>query len=693
MKKVQKIKIRTNHPNSTSNNNYEKKRRQQLENLIKQNEEIIKKYEKLKNQTNLLKTKIEIIEKIFEYRGHQIRLINELQNTNSSKISFIPRPKTGAIIKNSYTNTASNINTSSSQPRYINKNKEMYKKLNNSTITTTNNNNNNNVNYSTIRNRKNKAHVKNPSKIIIINHLQKSENSNKNNENNKNNKNNKINKHNLSNSYKALNIINKNQNRNNKNNKNNKVGHLMNSSLFSTSAIKMDSINFGNNKFYFNNSRKNINNSSKIKMNKSSCLKPYKKRHIINKNMKKRIKEFISTQKLPDIDSQLDKNKNNKLKSFLNPDFNFSSNPNFSFKKNIYKKRTAKLIEFYYSYHDFNEIFMAIAEKNILGYNIKIVNFKTKEFKTRLKKHNNRINYIKHFFNIINKHDFLISGDIDLVINVWDISYKYNFNQFKYTIRYKNELYHRIYFNVLPVFVMECDENEKNQKMAQYLLICCKSINIYNLKKGEFIKNINHYEDDDNDDVIINLINWENKENNQNYIINCMEFKILIFNFFDENIFCELSNNKNNNIKYISEGIVNHSTDNNEFLCIINSENKIEIWDLSLLNIKYQIELNNLPSNEKNLMSIINWNSKYLIIGDDQKNLIYVVDVISGKKISNISAANLKNGNETTYVNYIKIRKIMDTKYGESFMIWKNYGNNNIALYASNGYYLCKYNI
>ena len=85
----------------------------------------------------------------------------------------------------------------------------------------------------------------------------------------------------------------------------------MNSSLFSTSAIKMDSINFGNNKFYFNNSRKNINNSSKIKMNKSSCLKPYKKRHIINKNMKKRIKEFISTQKLPDIDSQLDKNKNN----------------------------------------------------------------------------------------------------------------------------------------------------------------------------------------------------------------------------------------------------------------------------------------------------------------------------------------------------------------------------------------------
>ena len=92
-------------------------------------------------------------------------------------------------------------------------------------------------------------------------------------------------------------------------------------------------------------------------------------------------------------------------------------------------------------------------------------------------------------------------------------------------------------------------------------------------------------------------------------------------------------------------------------------------------------------------MSIINWNSKYLIIGDDQKNLIYVVDVISGKKISNISAANLKNGNETTYVNYIKIRKIMDTKYGESFMIWKNYGNNNIALYASNGYYLCKYNI
>ena len=680
MKKIQKIKLRMNHPSNINNMNFEKLKKEQIENLIKQNEEIIQKYEKLKNQTNLLKTKLEIIEKIFEYRGHQIRLINELQNTNSTKISCIPRPKTGIIFKNSYTNTNSNINTSSSQPRYVNNNNnnnQMYKKLNNKN--NNNNKDNNVVNYNTICTNKDKGHVKNPSKIVIINHFKKRENSN--------------NKHSFSNSFKSLNTINKIQNNNNKNvknMKNNKLKQFMNSSLFSTSAIKVDYINFNKNKFCINNSRKNINNSSKIKMNESSYFRSYKKKHIISNDMKKRIKDFILTQKLPDVDSQLDRNKNNKLKTFFNPDFNFSFNPNFSFKKNIYKKRTSKLIELFYSYHDYNEIFMAVAEKNILGFNIKIVNFKTKEFKTRLKKHNNRISYIKHFFNNINKHDFLISGDIDLVINVWDISYKYNFNQFKYSIKYKNELHQKIYFNILPVFVMECDENGENQKMAQYLLICCKSINIYNLKNGEFIKNINHYEEENSDDVIINLINWENKENNQNYIINCMEFKILIFNFFDESIFCELSNNKNNNIKYISEGIINHSTNNNEFLCIINSENKIEIWDLSLLNMKCKIEINNFSSNENNFMSIINWNSRYLIIADDKKNLIYVIDVISGKKIANISAANLKNGNEATYTNCIKIRKIISTKYGESFLIWKNYGNNNIALYANNSYYVCK---
>ena len=75
----------------------------------------------------------------------------------------------------------------------------------------------------------------------------------------------------------------------------------------------------------------------------------------------------------------------------MNPNIEINSNQNFFFRKKYFKIRVSTDIELYYSYHENNELLMALHEKSISGYNIKIIKFKNKKFITRLKKHNNKI--------------------------------------------------------------------------------------------------------------------------------------------------------------------------------------------------------------------------------------------------------------------------------------------------------------
>ena len=159
-------------------------------------------------------------------------------------------------------------------------------------------------------------------------------------------------------------------------------------------------------------------------------------------------------------------------------------------------------------------------------------------------------------------HDFLISGDTGLFINIWDISYKFSVNQFLYTIKYQGEKA----YNLLPAFIQQKENNPNN-----YLLVYDKSITIYDLQNGEYIKNINHSRL--LDEKIINIILWKNKDNNFDYIIKCAEYKITIFNFIDSEIFFTLSDYTNNEdkIRYITEGFIN-SGDKNESLCFKSKE-------------------------------------------------------------------------------------------------------------------------
>ena len=665
-----------------------KTNKERIQEIIMENEESIKKYEKIKEQTNNPKKREECLQIILKIRKQQVKLHNKLYNFNSFLNMFnnnklknnnIIRPKSGYdITKSIYLKEYFNNKMNSSFKSSIN-----YSSIFQNSNSTSNNNILKNKkmhhkfcsNLSSIIDNGTKNTLKKPiKKINIINTKRKQINLNKNNKNNLNNNKNYF--------QLFLNTTLKTR-QNGYANENS-----LNSTLFTFTSIKNDinklkskkiivPINT-NNKIY--SSKKNIfiinninNFSGKIKnnstKNRDKNFKNFNRynNHIINKNIKKKIKNNILKYNIIDEDEQLDININydieekniilNDIKS-IDENIEFKTNPNLLIRKKYYKIKNSSLIELYHSYHDNNELYIAKTEKNILGYNIKIIKFKNREFVTRLKKHNNKIEIIKHFFNSIKLHDFIISGDIDHIINIWDVSYKYSINQFIYSIIYNGS-------NIYKVLNISIEENENN--INNYLLIYDNSINVYKLSDGNFIKNINHYPL--KEEKILNLIKWKNKDNNLDYIIKCSEHKIVIFNFIDEDIFFELSNykknNDDNNLIYKSEGYIS-SNQNLDYLCIFTSDMNLEIWDLYNLSLKENISININLINDNNLLNIVPWNNKYLMIINEKDNYIYVIDIISNIIVSKIVGC-FKNNNKPIYY-----KKIMDKKYGESLLLWSN---------------------
>ena len=668
--------------------------KERIQDLIMENEESIKKYEKFKEQTNNPKKKQEYLQIISKIRKEQVKLHNKLYsfntflnmfNNNKLRNNNIVRPKSGFdITKSIYLKEFFNNKMNSSFKSSFNYS-NIFPNSNNNILNNKKKHHKFCSNLSSIIDNGTKNVLKKPIKKINIISTKRTEiNQNKNNKNINNNKN--YFQLFLNTTLKTRQNVYMNEN-------------TLNSTLFTCTSIKNDVNNKikskkiivpinTNNKIY--NSKKNIfiinninNFSGKIKNSSNSTKnrdKNYKNinrynNHIISKNVKKKIKNNILKYNIIDEDEQLDININcdieekkinlNDIK-IIDENIEFKTNPNLLIRKKYYKIKNNSLVEFYHSYHDNNELYMAKTEKSILGYSIKIMIFKNREFVTRLKKHNNKIIIIKHFFNSIKLHDFIISGDIDHIINIWDVSYKYSVNQFIYSIIYNGN-------NIYKILNISIEENENN--INNYLLIYDHSINVYKLSDGDFIKNINHYPL--KEEKILNLIKWKNKDNSLDYIIKCSEHKIVIFNFIDEDIFFELSNyakNDDNNLIYKSEGYIT-SNQNLDYLCIFNSDMNLEIWDLYNLSLKENISINIDLINDINLLNIVPWNNKYLLIIDENDNFIYVIDIISNIIVSKIVGC-FKNNNKPIYY-----KKIMDKKYGESLLLWSN--NRNISLLST----------
>ena len=115
--------------------------------------------------------------------------------------------------------------------------------------------------------------------------------------------------------------------------------------------------------------------------------------HIINNNLRKKIKKKILKYNIIDEDEKLDIEKNYENNKIIK-EKEFKSTPLLTFTKKILNIKKNVIIEIYNSFTDKNKIYVAISEKSFLGHNIKIFKFKNRKFVTRLKRHKNRIKSI-----------------------------------------------------------------------------------------------------------------------------------------------------------------------------------------------------------------------------------------------------------------------------------------------------------
>ena len=320
-------------------------------------------------------------------------------------------------------------------------------------------------------------------------------------------------------------------------------------------------------------------------------------------------------------------------------------NPNFKYESDITKTNTK------YGANDIFEIYLSHQDKiqYIISPNIehKLDIFRLIDNKKllSLNGHKNDIMTIRYFINNKDFREYLISGDDDKIVIIWDITNNY---QIKYKIetKYGKENY---IFSCLLIFPHNDNNNYIITSSANESYEMENSVTkIYSLNTGEYIRYIS------NTNININyLLSWHNKKNGKYYIIQFAFYELIMINNLVENeLYAKLeSKSFNNTFGYI------YSKDNKEYLCSSSDEGTINIWDLYNKTI---FEIIRIKIKDINIHNFIYWNDKYIIVPDYINKLILIIDLTQKKVISKIKGEN---------VGKIKgLKKLYHPKYGESLL-------------------------
>ena len=268
----------------------------------------------------------------------------------------------------------------------------------------------------------------------------------------------------------------------------------------------------------------------------------------------------------------------------------------------------------------------------------------------------NHIRTIRYFINnkSYNYNEYLISGDDNKIVIIWDITNNYD-NYYQIDTKYGD-----VILSCLLIFPHNIDEN--------YIITSTYNISdnkdksstkIYSLNNKEFIKYIKNT----NNNVIYYLLSWYNKKNNKYYIIQFSNLKIIINNLITHDLYSELKQEPEDN--YLSGFI--YEKENNDYLCSSSYNGYINIWDLYNKKIFKVINTNNCE-----LGRIIEWNNKYIIVSDYNNKSLKIIDLEQNKMICDI------NGKHTDGLQCIK--KVYHPLYGESLLSAAN--DNTIKLWT-----------
>ena len=302
-----------------------------------------------------------------------------------------------------------------------------------------------------------------------------------------------------------------------------------------------------------------------------------------------------------------------------------------------------------YGWNDIFEVYISrkdnkeyLVSPNNNNYKLDVISLLENKLTISLQGHKNHIRTIRYFINNINSEEYLISADNDIIVIIWEITYNFNI-KFKINTNYADNIYSCLLLfdlinensYIVTSSYAQLDDNEK------------AATKLYSLENGQLIKYISHT----NRNAIYYLLSWYNKNNNKYYIIQFTFKAILINAVLDDELYCELIQEPEDN--HLSGFIYN--SDNIDYLCSSSYNGYINLWDLFNKSI-YKV----INTNDCVLSNIIPWNNQYFIVADYDNKSFKIVDIEKEQIVKDIS------GQHTDKVPCVK--KIYHPLYGESLL-------------------------
>ena len=397
------------------------------------------------------------------------------------------------------------------------------------------------------------------------------------------------------------------------------------------------------------------NNINKIKENIFSG------NNIPNNDINKNVNEINIMNKIPKKRTSI-KSKNEQIYPFGD------GNPNdLKFKYDLVNTNTKGGL------NDIFEVFKSIKDNedylispNKLNYHLDLITLKDNKFYGTLKGHQKKVTCVRYFLNQYNNNEYLISSDEMGIIFIWDISDSY---RKLFTL---NTKYNDIIYSCLLIFTGDNSENENNVNHNGYIVTSTYDISkenqnsatkVYSMQNGEFI----NYIKNTNANSVFYLLSWINQKDNRNYVIQFCYMKILISNLLDDDdVYAELAQEQK--LSYYSGFIYEKKEEDKVYLYSSSKNGIINIWDLY-----DKILVNNININGSILCHIIQWDKKYAIVAD-----------YNGKsfKIINLETLKVEQDIGDSHTKELKtIKKVRHPLLGDSLLTAGN--DNTIKLWST----------
>ena len=271
--------------------------------------------------------------------------------------------------------------------------------------------------------------------------------------------------------------------------------------------------------------------------------------------------------------------------------------------------------EVYHLHKDPNTVYIAVKCKELtsnISYIdiIKMSSINNIKNITKLSGHNHRIVFVKYFINPYTLKEYLLSGDRDVIIKVWEIIDEKNYKLLcSINTEYGCVFHGASIYNCILYFT-------ENRSYIITTTITNDYHKIYDLDNGAFVKNIS----------ITFYFYTLYLTIYKDFIIDCCKNFVAIYQPINEQIIAKIENDYTNGDN--RSACVIYNKNGTDYLNISNQFGYVIIYDLKKNNIIYTFNLN-----KKDLYHIIFWDLNHLIVAQyNSSEYLSIIDIDNRKE-------------------------------------------------------------